>query len=185
MVENGLNVWVFLRKWVLLVTLSYLLIPPITSLIAWIVPEKNVTMYIVSYGLASGLLVGGAQWLVLRHYSQYLPQVNSWLMGSILAFVLGTLVGRNEFVTRYGHGAIVAVTGGCVGLLQGLSMTMYFPKSWLWIVANILGWVVGDALGLLVSRAIGAFWLFPVLGMGISIITGVAMVKILNDHTLV
>ncbi len=104
----------------------------------------------------SGILLGLAQWLVLRSYvigSQdwILNQVGGWVVG----YALGLFV--VQALSRTAVGALIGfITFGIiVALFQWPVLRREIPHVGAWILANVLGWTLGAYLSQL---AAGAFF---------------------------
>ncbi len=100
------------------------------------------------FGLSIGVLVGIAQWLVLRNHS---AEATRWLVGSIIG---GTLAGVVAiFISQYNNdGENVAVTllsfvvlGALVGLGQALAARSVARPA-VWTVASAIAFVLAALL---------------------------------------
>jgi len=94
---------------------------------------------------AIGLVVGGAQWLVLRRLIRSFP-VWKWLLvngvAGPLAFILGFAVsnpgGAGSSVLVYATGGFIG--GAVLGAAQWLILRRYFKRASLWIAAQAVAW---------------------------------------------
>lgn len=117
-------------------------------------------------GTFEGVVVGVAQWLVLRHW---LPELSRrvWVLataaGAFAAWVLGMFPSTamslqtplqtgnaaapppefNDLIV-YGLAALLGIVAGAIlGFPQWLALRRYFKKARLWVAANSLAWAVG------------------------------------------
>lgn len=117
------------------------------------------TFYVIlDAGALHGLVVGAAQWYVLRKRYSGL-EAGTWVALSIgvaaacwllatLPSVLGAGGMRDpappfDARTRTFAPAFGALIGALFGLAQWSVLRRYAEHSWLWIASNILGWALG------------------------------------------
>ncbi len=120
-------------------------------------PETVTVLHIV--GLSQGIVLGFAQWLVLRRYIKHIGKwiavttiviVIAWLLG-IQAIILLTFylaldhAGTVETRILAARGALLlgAWVGSALGLAQGLVLRGHVRQIGWWIFANALAWACG------------------------------------------
>jgi len=94
---------------------------------------------------AIGLVVGGAQWLVLRRLVDRFP-ARKWLITNgiagplafLLAFAASSLSGAANSTLAYATGGIVG--GAVLGAAQWLILQHYFKRAILWIPTQAFAW---------------------------------------------
>lgn len=143
--------------------------------------------------LLAGILIGLAQWLVLRNYIRdcgdwVWNMIGSWVAGYTLGMFVVGFLGSGWF------GAILAfiIFGLIVALFQWPVLRREIPNLWMWILANVVGWgigavlsqliiglfAIGDAnLSLLATTLISSI----VTGLVAGLITGAALVRIVRE----
>ena len=99
--------------------------------------------------IASGAIVGLAQWLALRRRMQLSP---AWIAGTCLAWTAGIWAGEAHaffLLDPFWAGAVGGTLAGCT---QYAILRRRFSRSALWIpstiAASTLGWVAGTYAGL-------------------------------------
>ena len=99
--------------------------------------------------IASGAIVGLAQWLALRRRMQLSP---AWIAGTCLAWTAGIWAGEAHaffLLDPFWAGAVGGTLAGCA---QYAILRRRFSRSALWIpstiAASTLGWVAGTYAGL-------------------------------------
>jgi hypothetical protein len=152
-------------------------------------------------GLAGGLFVGPAQWLVIR---RHVPRAFHWIWRTAIGFSLGyagslTLMNTVSVVYPLGHlGAyweffitVVALSMGLIlgtgiGAMQWTILRQTARGAWRWVVASGLAWAPGlyialwsdqvyadgGYLGLLLYGGLG--------GLLVGAVTGVGLIWLLN-----
>lgn len=94
--------------------------------------------------LLAGLLIGVAQWLVLR---AYINPSRDWILnhagGWAVGFALGLFVA--QFFSEYPFGAVIGFLffGVIVAVFQWPVLRREIPHLWVWILANVVGWTAG------------------------------------------
>lgn len=139
--------------------------------------------------IIAGLLIGFAQWIVLR---RYLTTSADWVLaggtGWAVGYALGLLLIQNLAGTFLGAFTAYLLFGAIVALVHWPILRREIPNVWVWVVVNILGW----AAGLWASQAtLTLFFNDPVINPALSTaviaistglvagaITGLAFVKI-------
>ena len=141
--------------------------------------------------LWAGLLVGLAQWVVLR---KYLNESSDWILAGgaswAVGFALGLFImngltgtGLDGFIGYILFGIIVAV-------VQWPLLRREVPNVWMWILANVIGWSAGFALSQVsldlffnepaINPVASTSVLSGVAGLVAGAITGVALVWIVR-----
>ena len=94
--------------------------------------------------ILAGVLLGAAQWLVLRNY---VTNSHDWIFnqagGWVIGFVLGLYVA--QALAKFAFGAILGFIffGVIVALFQWPVLRREVPHLAWWIVANVIGWALG------------------------------------------
>ncbi|MHA7292185.1 hypothetical protein ACX80V_21505 [Arthrobacter sp. MDT3-24] len=94
-------------------------------------------------GIATGLLVGGAQWLMLRtvHLGSW-----RWLVGTAPALWFAHVIG-DVISDRYAM-ALLALGGGLLlGALQWWAMRWTSRTGAIWTAASTIAWAAGIWIG--------------------------------------
>lgn len=155
--------FVLFEKWVLANFIAKLLglgIIPFVSTIFSINDNQNLQRVLILVGLFQGLILGVAQWLVLRRYMR-----NSiwWLLATILGCFFGWLLvlfvialalftmaitqkELDSITTFFGVIWLATTVGILIGLPQALilltSLRVKFYKAAWWMNVNALAWIV-------------------------------------------
>jgi hypothetical protein len=133
-------------------------------------------------GLATGAVIGAAQWLVLRNR---MPLSPLWIAATAAGMATGlglgvSLVGIDTTGTALPLRGLI--TGLAIGLAQYLMLRGLTPRAPLWGVVVAVGWPIGW----LVTRAAGVdlspnFTVFGATGAWVfQLLTGLALVWILR-----
>lgn len=97
--------------------------------------------------ILAGVLIGLAQWLVLRNY---IHDTGDWVWNMIGSWAAGYAVGTFVvgFFPRSLLGAIIAYVlfGLIVALFQWPVLRREIPRIGMWIMSNVVGWGVAAAL---------------------------------------
>jgi hypothetical protein len=136
--------------------------------------------------LAFGLLLGLAQWLVLR---KIFPDAGWWLLANVLGIPLGFAAANTLHVVILWEASSVfnlALDFGILGLVLGtaqwLLLSRHFRKAGLWIITSITGWAVGGLVTLLIHLSSDLFTVlagYAAIGVIVGIFTGLGLL-ILN-----
>jgi hypothetical protein len=96
--------------------------------------------------VAGGILVGVAQWLVMR---RYVNRAVRWVPASLGAVALSALVffGVGLFDADLGLIAGVGLYGTLAGVLQWLVLQREVTRAGWWVLASTVGWVVSIPVG--------------------------------------
>jgi hypothetical protein len=183
--KNEIGMWL---EWTLATALGMLLgfLPSIV-----LVNLLDLTFARIIVPLWAGLLIGLAQWVVLR---KYLNDSSDWILAGgaswAVGFALGLLImngltstGLDGFIGYILFGIIVAV-------VQWPLLRREIPNVWMWILANVVGWTAGFYLsqvaldlffnGPAIDPVASTSVLSGVSGLVAGAITGVALVLIVR-----
>lgn len=114
--------------------------------------------------IGSGVVVGLAQWLVLR---SLLSRAGWWVLASALGWAIGwSVLAAAGMLAPYQTGLItLAVTGtvlgAALGIAQWLVLQPHVYRAGWWVLANMAGWTIGltgllDFTGILAGSLVGA-----------------------------
>jgi hypothetical protein len=103
--------------------------------------------------ILTGLLLGLAQWLVLRpyitqSYDWILNHAAGWVVGFALGIFVVQLLSRTPLGTLLGYIAF----GIIVAVFQYPALRREIPHLAPWVVANVLGWTLGAYLSQLAAN---------------------------------
>jgi hypothetical protein len=94
--------------------------------------------------LFAGMLVGFAQWLVLRGY---LTRSSNWILaagaGWAAAYALGLFIVQNLIGSVWIGLLAYLLFGTIVGVMQWPILRREIPNILSWILANVIGWTLG------------------------------------------
>jgi hypothetical protein len=105
--------------------------------------------------ILTGLLLGIAQWLVLR---SYVTNSHDWILnlagGWVAGYVLGLIV--VQALAERPLGALLGfiLFGAIVAFFQWPVLRREIPHLGIWIIVNIVGWTLGSYAGQLIGGAI-------------------------------
>lgn len=105
--------------------------------------------------LLAGLLVGFAQWLVLRGF---LTDSSTWVLAGGASWATAFVIGL--FIVQSLSGSVLAglfayiLFGLIVALMQWPILRREIPNIWSWVLANIIGWTLGFFASQLVVNAV-------------------------------
>lgn len=122
----------------------------------WLVGGLELGLARVVVPLLAGVLIGVAQWLVLR---QYVVGSHDWILnlagGWVAGYALGLFVVQELSRSPLGALAGFILFGGIVALFQWPVLRREVPHIIPWILANVAGWTLGSYL----SSLAGGAWL--------------------------
>jgi ABC-type multidrug transport system permease subunit len=136
--RNEFGLWL---GWTLATTLG-MIIGYLPS--AFLVQYLSLGLARVLVPLLAGLLIGIAQWLVLR---AYINSCHDWILnhagGWVVGFALGLFIA--QFFANIPFGAVIGFIffGVIVAVFQWPVLRREIPHLWVWILANIIGWTLG------------------------------------------
>jgi hypothetical protein len=159
---------------------------------ALFVNELDLGLARVIVPLLAGVLIGLAQWLVLRNYVTDCSDWVLYLAGSwVLGYTLGLLVVNLLANTFLSVVLSYILFGVIIALFQWPMLHREIPRIWVWILANVAGWGLGAFLaqlaiaGLFGSNATSLLTLtvvnMAVTGVVAGLITGIALVLIVRE----
>lgn len=146
----------------------------------------------VAVPLIAGLIIGLAQWLVLRNYLTHsgdwvLNLTASWVAGYALALIIVDLLPGSFLSLLLGY----ILFGVIVAAFQWPVLRREVPQLWMWVLANVAGWTLGALLSQWVIGALfGENPAAPpvitlvnsaVVGLTAGLITGVALWRIVRE----
>jgi hypothetical protein len=143
----------FIFKWILATGVGDLLAASISVIITWLSARStNLTTgsTILIFGTTYGVILGTAQWLVIRNR---IHPTHWWMW--ILATIIGTIIGSAIIKSRdlSGFWSFVA-SGSTIGFAQYLILRRRFIHTGWWIIIYSVGWVASQAATLLVEQGI-------------------------------
>lgn len=141
----------------------------------------------------TGLVIGVAQWLVLR---RYLPGAGWWILASAFGWFLGSLVLMTtveiinpiadflESVIRlgiWGSAVTMILYGTVLGAVQWLVLRRHTQRAGWWVLASVIGGAVGGAVGAACSEIPfgSAALTYGVAWAGSGAVTGMVLVWLL------
>ncbi|MBD2460314.1 hypothetical protein H6G89_04585 [Oscillatoria sp. FACHB-1407] len=148
-------------------------------------------------GVMGGLIIGTAQWLVLR---QRLPQAVWWIAATTLAWgligysklgALGWVVPQEMYsvTLRSLYGGLDGLkVGAILGAIQWFALRRHVSNSAWWIAVSAIAWALGLAIGWssgAILRLKTGIFLGEVGGLGlgwgaIAAITGICLIPLLS-----
>lgn len=122
---------------------------------ALVVTEIDLGIARVVVPLLAGLLIGVAQWVVLRGYvtrssDWILNHAGGWVVGYILGLLVVQALGRTTLGALVGY----IIFGILVAVFQWPVLRREIPHILPWVLANVIGWTTGAYISTLVMGAI-------------------------------
>lgn len=121
----------------------------------WLVGGLELGLARVVVPLLAGVLIGVAQWLVLR---QYVVGSHDWILnlagGWVAGYALGLFVVQELSRSPLGALAGFILFGAIVALFQWPVLRREVPHIIPWILANVAGWTLGSYLSSLAGGAL-------------------------------
>ena len=149
-------------------------------------------------GAGLGALIGLVQWRLLRKRIDFSA---SWILTSAVGIALSELVagialwliGSDRDIDIEGQGILIyiliyTIGGLVVGLLQNPVLEKYSLKSHLWVYTCTLGWGFSFLIflfGVQLNHPLKVFIVLFIGGLVFGTITGIFLLKILNEKKLV
>ena len=146
--------------------------------------------------LLAGLLIGLAQWAVLRNYvvsshDWVLAAGTSWALGYALGLFLIDILSGTPLGSLIGY----ILFGAIIAIVQYPILRREIPHVWSWIVANVIGWTLGFYLSQLALNVFSNMPAIPplastavtsgVTGLVAGAITGIALIWIVRQPDLI
>jgi hypothetical protein len=124
----------------------------------------SVTGEIISFAVF-GAVVGLVQWLTLRkHFS-----LTSASVGLILVNFVQRVVPWGEYSLILG----ILFCGLVIGSIQAYFLRNHLPKTFFWVLANVIGWLLGGVVGFYLDPQLSTFFVITINYSLIGIITGI------------
>lgn len=161
--------------------LAWLFFTTLGSILGWMLGWQSsyqVPGWLSTFALAGvmGLVLGAAQWLVLR---SHINGAGWWILATGLGWAAGFPAGA-ELANRAGLVSILfgllagLTTGAALGLLQWLVLRRHATQAFWWVPVSIFAW----ASSLIYYRP-GSNWLGLMFGLLVGIVSGVALLWLL------
>lgn len=158
---------------------------------ALFINEMDLGLARILVPMLAGVLIGLAQWLVLRNY---LTHSDDWVFNLTGSWVVGYVVAL--YVVEWLGGSFIGLLlsyilfGVIVALFQWPILRREVPQLWVWALANVVGWTLGalvsqwviaalfseNPASLLVTTLVNS----AVTGLVAGMITGAALVWIVR-----
>ena len=144
----------------------------------------NAAVVVAVFGLMIGSSLGLAQWPVLRHQ---ISQAYLWVLASVIG---GTMSGVVGFAMGGAVGGPLggAMIGASLGIMQWLVLRRRVSRSYLYLLASVIGFALGLSVGEVVGFTVGGptGWLLggTMFGIVAGAITGVALVWLFRQPIL-
>jgi hypothetical protein len=120
--------------------------------LALVVGPIDLGIALVVVPIVSGILLGLAQWLVLR---SYVTNSQDWIINLVGAWVVGYALGLLvvNALSRTAVGTLIGfiVFGIIVAIFQYPVLRREIPHIGSWILANVVGWTLGAYLSQLAA----------------------------------
>ncbi|MGH2808255.1 MAG: hypothetical protein ACRDKT_13380 [Actinomycetota bacterium] len=160
---------------------------PLGGLLGWAIGGHvdSVTPALIG-GALTGASIGLAQWILLRRDLAVSP---AWIVATAIALAAGLAIGAAVVGYETDTGSLViqgAISGGAVGIAQGLVLRGRYSLWSAWIVAMpamwALGWFVTAAGGIAVENQFTVFGAYGAAAFGV--VSGLLLMagKRTQDH---
>lgn len=160
---------------------------------------------LLSIGIAEGLILGVAQWWILRRYVRHAVRwIFATTIGTLLAWALGVPISF-LLVVMYGSHILgslnpiallrgILLLGAGVGIIVGYCQWLVIQaetsyRSQWWVIASAIAWALGLALAYLLSNLTIGFQtsitialIGTAMGAVVGGITGLALIWMMNSH---
>ncbi len=124
-------------------------------LLALLVGSLELGVARVIVPIISGILLGLAQWLVLR---PYISKSYDWILNHAVGWVVGYTLGLFvvQLLSKTPLGMLVGFIcfGLIVAIFQYPALRREIPHLATWILANVIGWTLGAYLSLLAAGVV-------------------------------
>lgn len=184
--RNEFRLWL---AWTLATTLGMLIgyLP-----LALLVGSLDLGIARVIVPIITGILLGLAQWLVLR---PYVSNSYDWILNHAVGWVVGYTLGLFivQLLSRTQLGMLVGfiVFGAIVALFQYPVLRREIPHLTTWILANVIGWTLGAylsqlAAGVVFNNVVPTTFVSVLVTVGVTglvagAITGLALIWIVRQ----
>ncbi len=159
--------------------------------LAFLVGTLDLGAATVIVPIISGILLGLAQWLVLR---PYVSKSYDWILNHAVGWVLGYTLGLYvvQLLSKTPLGMLVGFVcfGVIVAVFQYPVLRREIPHIATWILANVIGWTLGAyismlAAGVLFQNTVPTTFTSVLVSVGITglvagAITGLALIWIVR-----
>ncbi|WP_375515075.1 hypothetical protein [uncultured Nostoc sp.] len=139
-------------EWLFFLWLLWVIATTIGGIIfgAWIFGDEDYFSHI----FMTGLIIGVAQWLVLRHY---IPDARWWILASFLGLFLRTFVPYyGATIGSFGYNVINnSITFTLLGVAQWLVLRHHTQYAAWWIPVSTVSGVMSAAVSLTVTAFLG------------------------------
>ncbi|MDY6899142.1 MAG: hypothetical protein SWZ49_13850 [Cyanobacteriota bacterium] len=203
--NNSLKLW---ERWVIASTIALIIGWFVAAYISQVIDKfgnHNTYQFLLLIGTLEGLLLGFAQYLVLRRYIRQASYwilftltgvLISWFMGLTVSAVIGLFYAANlhqKITTLIEEVALLgAAVGTVIGYAQWLILKTVSKQAIWWVFANALAWSLGIVVAFIgagietpffnIHASLIAIATGGVMGIVISSITGIFLVWLLKPR---
>ncbi|MGB6297015.1 MAG: hypothetical protein WBF90_12645 [Rivularia sp. (in: cyanobacteria)] len=203
--NNSLKLW---ERWVIASTIAQIIGWFIAAYLTQAIDKfgiENIYQILLLLGTLEGLLLGFAQWLVLRRHIRYAGYwilfttagvLISWFMGLTVSAVIGLFYAANlhqKITTLIEEVALLgAAVGTVIGYAQWLILKTVSKQAIWWVFANALAWTLGVVVAFIgagietpffnIHASLIAIATGGLMGIVISSITGIFLVWLLKPR---
>jgi len=183
--------WVFWFQWMIVTIVGWALAGWRLGNIFVSRAEVNTLIYDLFliplvFGPLSGILIGTAQWLILRHR---LPHSKWWILATFVGSIIGTIayfveslqVSEGSWML---HGAEALVLGTSIGTAQWYGLhTLRVSRAGWWILASGLGYFAMFVVSsLFIADSTPGYWVSATLqGAVAGALTGITLVWLIRE----
>ena len=137
-----------------------------------------------SHGVVAGMVIGVAQWLVLR---QAVPVSALWVLASAVGLAVGlplrvNILGTGTDLVGVAYRAVF--TGAVLGVFQWMILRPHVPLALWWVPTVAIGWGLGSAITRAVGVDLSEGWaVFGISGAGgFVLLSGLSLVWMLSGR---